>query len=235
MSLLRCCKYFVFRKSYFSETGEDITIKQFTDKSPGRYIDVGAHHPLVGSNTFNLYTQGWSGIAVEPQTNFNFLWKLFRRRDALINSPVSSKPEVIFHYFTNSLLNTTDSKVANIHKSDKKWLKSESVSAVRLQTLLPHKLHSCENFVLSIDIEGSELDALKTVNWRMQKPRIILLESWARPWIGKSETHLYLVKRGYTLQAYTGLTSVYVAQEFLLSRVTLKEKLTAKTRGNHDK
>ena len=235
MPLLRCCKYFIFRKTHFSETGEDIVLNQFIDRSPGKFVDVGAHHPITGSNTFGLYIKGWSGIAVEPQTKFNLLWKVFRRRDLLINSPVSSKLEVVFHYFTNTLLNTINSKVANIHKSDNKWLNSVPMKAISLHSILPFELSPLENFVLSIDIEGAELEALSTIDWKVQKPRLILVESWEKPWIRGNETNAFLSKKHYKLEAYTGLTSVYVAQEFLNSRATLKEKLTQNARTNHEK
>ncbi len=235
MQLLRCCKHFIFRKNHFSETGEDIVLNQFIDRSPGKFVDVGAHHPIIGSNTFGLYIKGWSGIAVEPQTNFNLLWKVFRRRDLLINSPVSSRSEVVFHYFTNTLLNTINSKVANIHKSDNKWLNSVPMKAITLDSILPRELNPLENFVLSIDVEGSELEGLSTIDWNVQKPRIILVESWEKPWIKKNKTNAFLSKKHYKLEAYTGLTSVYVAQEFLNSRATLKEKLAKKPRTNHAK
>jgi len=228
-SLLRCCKYFFYRKSYFSETGEDVVLKQYVDESPGRYVDIGAHHPIIGNNTFNLYIRGWSGVAVEPQTLYNLLWRTFRSRDILNNSPISSSKRVNFHYFTNSLLNTTNSKVANVHETERKLLRTESVNAITLESIMPAQLHPLENFVLSLDIEGSELDALTTLNWQTQKPRVILVECWEKPWLKGNKLNSFLSKKQYKLQAYTGLTSVFVAKEYLNSRITLKDRLSIAT------
>jgi FkbM family methyltransferase len=225
VSILRSLKYFIRRNTYFSETGEDVVLKQFVSKSPGSYVDVGAHHPIIGNNTFGLYLKGWSGVAVEPQTQFNHLWRLFRSRDILSNSPVSKDPRVVFHYFNNSLLNTTNTKVADLHKSEMKWLHSKSVNAIQLQSIFPSRLNPLENFVLSLDIEGSELDALTTLDWKSQKPRIIIVESWEKPWLKSNKVNSFLTEKQYKLQAYTGLSAIFVAQEYLNSNVTLKDRL----------
>lgn len=34
--------------------------------SPGRFLDIGAYHPIKFSNTRALYERGWSGVMVEP-------------------------------------------------------------------------------------------------------------------------------------------------------------------------
>jgi hypothetical protein len=223
--ILRSLKYLICRNSYFSETGEDVVLKQFISKSPGSYVDVGAHHPIIGNNTFGLYLKGWSGLAIEPQTQFNDLWRIFRSRDLLKNSPISKDSKVVFHYFSNSLLNTTNTKVADLHKSEMKWLRSESVDAIQLHSIFPNKLDPLENFVLSLDIEGSELDALTTIDWRSQKPRIIIVESWEKPWLKTNKVNSFLTQKQYKLQAYTGLSAIFVAQEYLDSNVTLKDRL----------
>ncbi len=31
----------------------------------GFYVDVGAHHPMLYSNTYYFYKQGWSGINID--------------------------------------------------------------------------------------------------------------------------------------------------------------------------
>jgi FkbM family methyltransferase len=216
----------MFSRSFYSETGEDVVIKQFIDKTPGKYIDVGAYHPILGSNTYDLYLKKWSGIAVEPQQQHNKLWKYFRKRDLVINLPVSSKKNVLFHYSTNPLLSTTNEFVADFHRSEEKWSHSETLETLRLESILPKQLSPFENFLLSIDIEGSELDALTTIDWKNQKPRVVLIESWSKPWLDGSTISHYMSKKDYSLEAYTGLTSVYVAKEFLKSKTSLKERLS---------
>jgi hypothetical protein len=53
----------------FSQAGEDFNIRNiFTEKKNGYYIDIGAFHPLVFSNTFYFYIfENWHGINIDPR------------------------------------------------------------------------------------------------------------------------------------------------------------------------
>ena len=56
-------KIFFPRKSY-SMLGEDVFINNFfKNKKKGIYLDVGAYHPLEGSNTYLLYKKKKIGKA----------------------------------------------------------------------------------------------------------------------------------------------------------------------------
>ena len=50
----------------FSFLGEDKLLSLFCPCPTGFYVDVGAFHPIVGSNTYKLYLRGWRGITIEP-------------------------------------------------------------------------------------------------------------------------------------------------------------------------
>jgi hypothetical protein len=102
-------------------------------------------------------------------------------------------------------------------------VKMESVS---LSQLLPPKLGSNEEYVLSIDVEGSELVCLQTIDFMCQRPRYILIESWSLPWVKKSKALEFLEDNNYSLIAYTGLTSVMVPSEVLSSIRSLRHNLS---------
>ena len=57
---------------HFSEREEEWIIRDFfQDRRGGTFLDVGANHYQDASKTFYLESQlGWSGLAVEPQTQF---------------------------------------------------------------------------------------------------------------------------------------------------------------------
>jgi len=42
----------------YSQFGEDRMIEHFTAYSGGTYVDVGANHPVLYSNTYKLYLKG---------------------------------------------------------------------------------------------------------------------------------------------------------------------------------
>ena len=59
---------------HFSSDGEDFILhKIFSKLKNGYYIDIGSHHPILHSNTFLFYLNGWRGVCVDPLPNL--IWK----------------------------------------------------------------------------------------------------------------------------------------------------------------
>ena len=57
----------VFQNYSYSQNGEDLILSRLLEGHPvGKYIDIGAHHPFRFSNTAKLYSEGWSGLNVDP-------------------------------------------------------------------------------------------------------------------------------------------------------------------------
>ncbi|MEI9928867.1 MAG: hypothetical protein WDN44_15790 [Sphingomonas sp.] len=49
--------------------GEDVLLgRLLKTASSGTYVDVGANHPIEGSNTYRLYRQGWTGLTIDPNS-----------------------------------------------------------------------------------------------------------------------------------------------------------------------
>jgi hypothetical protein len=65
-----------------SEDLEEWIIREyFRDERAGIFVDVGANHHQMRSNTYYLDTVlGWSGVAIEPQARFADGYKKFRSR-----------------------------------------------------------------------------------------------------------------------------------------------------------
>jgi len=213
-------------KKFFSETGEDSVLGNLIASKIGRYLDIGASHPVIGSNTFFLYRQGWKGIAVEPQLQFNLAWKISRPKDQIINCVVGPKETVKFYKFQNSLLSTTNRDVALSHASRGLVWKEESIESVPLSLLLPPTLSPSEEFLLNVDVEGTELECLGTIDFTQQRPRYVLVESWSLPWVKKSKALYFLEQNGYALLAYTGLTALMVPAEVIKSIRGLRQSLS---------
>ena len=63
--------------------------------------------------------------------------------------------------------------------------------------------------VLSIDVEGAELEVLNGNAWDQFKPDIICVEEWEPPLKKTTEVSKYLGDKGYALIAVTGFSSIY--------------------------
>ena len=214
-------------KAYYSETGEDAVIEQIFANEIGKYVDVGASHPIIGNNTYKFYKRGWKGIGIEPIKTYEKLWKIARPKDKFFQGVVSdSMDDVEFVEFSNSLLSSTDKALIEEHKRRGIASIQYSVKAISLKNLLPEKLSPNEPYLVSIDVEGAELTVLKTINFNQQRPRVILIESWSLPWEKKNKAISYLENHAsYQLFAYTGLTAVMVPSEIMKRVRGLRAKL----------
>ena len=49
-------------KVSYSDFKEDLILEGIFGSLTGSYVDVGAGHPVIGSNSYLFYKKGWSGI-----------------------------------------------------------------------------------------------------------------------------------------------------------------------------
>lgn len=201
-------------------------IEQYLDKLNGSYIDVGSNHPVLSNNSYYLYRKGWKGKLVEPLNQFNFISKFTRPRDKFLNVAISQNSRV-FYEFENTNLSTTNKFVAQFYSTKNYKFAKIEVKVSTLSQLLPKSLGYEDNFVLFIDTEGSELEVLKTINWSKQLPRIIIAETWSKPWLIGNKLNKYLSNHGYELHGYTGLNGVWIHKKFLSKNRNLQAKLNS--------
>ena len=214
MDLIKCIPFtsWVRSKSY-SQFWEDRLIERLIDNNIGSYVDVGAGTPIWGSNTFLFYLSGWRGVTIDPiKTNFN-LQRTLRKKDTQYLSIVSSKQkESDFYQLYPWELSTTDKEVA-LHRisSGAKLISQRNVDAVTLQEI--YNYHPMKRpSILSIDVEGSELDVLQSNNWEKFKPDVICIEELRNPYF-ESPIREYLEFIDYSLVVYNGVSAIYVWNE----------------------
>ena len=204
-----------FANIYFSQTGEDIILKEiFYNKKIGFYVDIGAHHPKRFSNTYLLYKKGWSGINIDADKRSIDLFNEERTRDKNIHCAISNKEQKLnFYTFLDGAINTLDKKEANSwSKARNEKPKVKKLKTKRLETILDQNLPKDTPIdFFSIDIEGYDLEALKSNNWKKYSPNYILIEMFGSPFKSKKnkQKNAFLEKQGYELIAKTTITSVY--------------------------
>ena len=71
---------------HWSQSGEDIVLAELLPDRRGLYVDVGAAHPRLGSNTYFLYRRGWDGLLVEPNPRIAADLRKARPRDRVIQA-----------------------------------------------------------------------------------------------------------------------------------------------------
>lgn len=106
-----------FKKSSFSQTGEDIIVdyifRSRNIQTPS-YIDIGAYHPFLFSNTASFYKKGSKGINIEP--NPDGIGKFYKHRpaDQNLNIGISNQQGTLDYFCMNiATMNTFDEAGAN--------------------------------------------------------------------------------------------------------------------------
>ncbi len=206
-----------FGKKYYSQCGEDIILKNlFSKQSEGFYVDVGAYHPMHYSNTYLLYKKGWRGINIDPNPSGIRLFNWHRRKDVNLNFGISeetaTKPYFIFNHQS---CNTFSLKQRDLmmKKSFIKLIGGKEIQCVPLQVLLDNYAFGKKIDVLNIDVEGMNMQVLKSIDWEKTYPNVICIEDDDFDFTNKeefgSEIFSFLVKKAYILYAKVGLTCIY--------------------------
>ncbi len=199
-------------KSY-SQEGEDIILERFFDgRTNGFYVDVGAHHPKRFSNTYLFYRKGWRGINIDAMPGSMALFNRFRPRDINIEKPISDKVETLTYYAFNEPALNGFSKEISLSRDGLKDYKIEftkKIETTTLQHILDEKMpENKEIDFLSIDVEGLDMQVLRSVNLHKYAPSMILVEILQTDYsdIMNSEINKYLAMYDYSIYAKSGNT-----------------------------
>jgi FkbM family methyltransferase len=142
----------------------------------GFFVDVGAHDGVTINNTLYFErTNGWKGINIEPMSNV--FEKLVVNRPESINikcavSNVDGSAEFYFNTGYTDMLSglkeTYDPRHLNRLKSENSQMGSKTslvtVETKRLETIFDQYSVKHINY-LSIDVEGAELEVIKSIHF----------------------------------------------------------------------
>ena len=196
---------FIFKSSQFGE--EKKISRLFSKNYKGNYVDLGCFHPTRLSNTFHLYKKGWKGLNIDLNPLTIELFNYARPEDTNICAVVSNKKVKKKLYFLGDLdsKNTIDSNHKNWlsknFKIKKKDFKVKNVLATTLDQILDDNKFYKIDF-LNVDIEGKEVDVLKSINFKKFKIKVICVELLSFDKLSdkrKKQLILYLKKNKFKL------------------------------------
>lgn len=206
-------------QSSFSQMGEDrILAALFSNKKTGFYVDVGAHHPKIYSNTYLFYLQGWRGINIDAMPGSMELFNTIRPRDINVEIPVANKKKVLTYYlFSNSAVNSFSKKYAlqTAKTTEHKMIGTRKLTATPLSDILDKYLSENQKIdFISIDVEGLDYEVLQSNNWKKYGPRVVVVEdllfSFASP--NSSKIYKFLHNLHYDLLAKTNTSLIFVGE-----------------------
>jgi FkbM family methyltransferase len=182
----------------YSQFGEDAVVQHILQKKSGIYVDVGAYHPVLYSNTYALYKRGWKGVVIEPNPAAQKLFTWFRSRDTFVHSAVGEAGSNTYYQYNDAAYNSIGTPAP-----ERRGLHLVQTSTISIQPL-SHILSEVGPIdFMSVDVEGMDLEVLQTHNWS-NKPTVIAVEGN----IG-DPTSVFLKDKGYTLSGLAGLTMIF--------------------------
>ena len=211
---------FRFKKTY-TQYGEDLIIKNYLlhykKISNGKYLDIGAYHPILHSNTYILHKNNYTGFCVDLEDYKLKNFKFYRgNKVKLIKGAVTENKkdnEIDFYYFSRSIGEySTVSKEfieKRLAKLKKKYpnisYKTQKIKNIYINDLFREvgKI----NF-LNIDVEGINNNILSKADLSIIDPEIICIED-TESFFVKDEKLDFFKDKGYQLVFQSGMNKIF--------------------------
>lgn len=203
----------------FSQYAEDAVINCCLQPTKtGFFIDVGAHHPWQGSNSYRYYLTGWDGITIEPNPDTAAEFRRVRPRGQHLTMGVCSEPAKLTYYaFEDSKLNSFDKGQAE--RMQISPLSELTIECLPLRDIIEQHAPGRHIDLLSIDCEGFDFDVLRSIDWDKTRPSVIVIEDYDQFATtqsgGTSDIRKFLHAKGYATFAQTAFSFHYIDTQAL--------------------
>jgi FkbM family methyltransferase len=195
-------------QGFSSQFGQDYYLWShvFSQRPTGYYIEIGANHPHLNSNSKFLETQGWRGLSFEPLGTFQQLWKE-TRSNPLLQVAVSSKAgeqdfvEIVSKEGWEHQL----SAFATFVRHEDVAMFGGKTYKVQTAPLMSHVAPDTTIDILMIDVEGAEREVLAGIDFRHLRPDYLLVENNAVVG-GDPSLRTMVTDLGYNFIARLGLS-----------------------------
>jgi FkbM family methyltransferase len=214
-------------KNTYAQAGEDVIMKFLFDlrniPTP-TYLDLGVNSPDQHNNTYLFYKAGASGVCIDANAALIKAVKDMRPRDIVLNVGVGidDNTEADFYVFNDHALNTFDREEAEFRERHGTF-KIEKKIKVKLASI--NKIIS-DNYdtypdILSMDIEGLDLEVLKTLDFNKYPVPVICVETCTY-----SENHIkpknqnildFMASNDYFVYGDTYINTIFVNKKWFYS------------------
>lgn len=180
----------------------------FGGRGDGFFVDLGANDPFKDSQSYHLEQLGWTGLLIEPLPAYCEL--LLSKRSARVVQLACSSPEN-----HGRLLPIQVAGVHSTLEAQPIAIGARAADVIQVETRTLDSILEAQGVplgfdLLSLDVEGHEMEVFKGFSLARWQPRLVLLEDH----VTSHQKHRHMVGHGYKLLLRTGLNSWYVpAQE----------------------
>tara|TARA_Y100001970_G_scaffold293695_1_gene442427 strand:+ start:6217 stop:6858 length:642 start_codon:yes stop_codon:yes gene_type:complete len=207
---------------YYSQYQQDEIIFErfFKSQTKGFFLDIGAMDGIHCSNSKFFEDLGWDGLLIEPNPSQIPILKTNRDWE-IIQKAVVSNSELSFEtkfqpfptgawgqglagipskYHPNHIERILFEEHQGLIKNIPEWIDVETVTVKELFSLCPSNID-----ILSLDIEGNELEILKSINFENYTIKVITVEN---NYYG-NEIQDFMISKNFNLFCTTGCDEIY--------------------------
>ena len=218
-------KLFLFRqtflkkinKNFYSQFGEDKILFEIIPKNllKGFYVDVGCFHPKKYSNTYMLFKRGWYGVNIDMEEDKIRAFKLARPIDFNYLGAISDRIENV-KIFKNQKFGVSSTVNKDLMRNDDiiDEIQIKTITLNSVLNLSPYKEKEID--LLNIDTEGNDFKVLKSLDFNIYNPKIIIIETHLKDIhkIINSEIYKYLFDRNYNLISWNIYSLIFIKKNF---------------------
>jgi FkbM family methyltransferase len=199
----------------YAQHGDDLILLDIFNRlgiHKPSYLDVGAHHPFIISNTALLYKRGSRGINVEANPDLIGAFHEHRPEDINLNIGVAPTAGTMTFYIHGS--HSGRNSFVRDAMRDCGFLGKMRISVVTIEDIVQEHANGEYPDLLSIDIEGLDHDVLASINYQRHPPKVICVESGVDKDDNSDAIRSLLTGVGYFPCWRAGVNIIFVRNEY---------------------
>lgn len=177
---------------------------------PRLVVDVGANDGFYGSNSFPFVARGWRAVLVEPHPKvFAKLQRLHRKKSQVTCLNLACAENA--GSFPLHVGDDGEAPSTSTLSDDPELLKTRTqgtlmVRVERLSDVLAAQQVPPDFGVLTVDVEGMDLEVLRGLDFSRWRPRVIITEDYLPKFAAKAE---WLQRNDYQLHTQIAGNSIW--------------------------
>ncbi len=165
----------------YAQQGEDMILHcLFQGWRTGFYVDVGAYHPTRFSNTYFFYQRGWRGINIDAMPGSMDAFRQARPEDVNLECAIAAdRVPRTYYRFDEPAVNGFSRELSEARASGGHFRPTgqEEIPTMTLAEVLEAHLPPGRGIdFLSVDVEGLDLDVLRSNDWSKYRPTVVVAE-----------------------------------------------------------
>jgi FkbM family methyltransferase len=211
----------------YSQQGEDLGIESvfvFLGISRPTYLDIGAHHPVVGNNTYRFFLAGGRGVLVEPNPALAPKLRSVRPGDEVLEIGIGAREE---DQEANYYVIEGDGQLNTFSEDEVSRLRAERGTGV-VKSVMKRRLVNVNKVLaghfpdgapdlLSTDTEGYDLTILQSLDFDRFRPRVLCVETLAGLEVNEAIMSLLRAKE-YEVRGGSFVNTIFVDKRWRRER-----------------